>query len=86
MTDKGADSTPQVRCAWCGKSQSEVKKMIVTAGPTWLESPPPETSICNECVELCMEVLATEDADWRDKQIERLQELADSPEDDPVTP
>ena len=73
--------TDEVRCAWCGKSQTEVKRMIVTSGATWLNPPPQETSICNECVELCMEVLATEDPDWRDKQIERLKQMALPSED-----
>jgi ATP-dependent protease Clp ATPase subunit len=74
--------TDEVRCAWCGKRQSEVKKMIVTSGAGWLKQPPHESSICNECVELCMEVLAIEDADWCDKQIERLRELVNPPDDD----
>lgn len=39
-----------LRCTFCGKKQSEVSKLI--AGPT--------CSICNECVGLCQEILATE--------------------------
>lgn len=37
-------------CSFCGKSQHEVKKLI--AGPS--------VYICNECVELCNEILAEE--------------------------
>ncbi len=37
-----------LQCAFCGKSNTEVKKLI--AGPT--------SYICNECVELCSEILA----------------------------
>jgi ATP-dependent Clp protease ATP-binding subunit ClpX len=37
-------------CAFCGKSQSQVKRLI--AGP--------EVSICNECIDLCVEVLRDE--------------------------
>ncbi len=37
-------------CSFCGKSQDEVKKLI--AGPT--------VYICDECVELCNEILAEE--------------------------
>ncbi|HEY1630154.1 MAG TPA: hypothetical protein VGF56_02510 [Rhizomicrobium sp.] len=85
MTDDSAHDKASVRCAWCGKNQSEVKKMIVTAGASWLKPPPPETSICNECIELCMEVCALQDADRRDKQIERLKELATPPEDDLIS-
>ena len=34
-------------CSFCGKSQKEVKKLI--AGPT--------VSVCDECVELCMDII-----------------------------
>lgn len=37
-------------CSFCGKSQHEVKKLI--AGPT--------VFICNECVELCMDIIKEE--------------------------
>ena len=40
----------KLQCSFCGKSQSEVKKLI--AGPT--------VYICDECVELCNEILAEE--------------------------
>lgn len=40
----------RLRCAFCGKKQNEVLKLI--AGPTCY--------ICNECVQLCQEILATE--------------------------
>jgi ATP-dependent Clp protease ATP-binding subunit ClpX len=39
-------------CSFCGKSQKEVRKLI--AGPT--------VYICNECIELCNEIIADEDA------------------------
>jgi len=38
-------------CSFCGKSQHEVKKLI--AGPT--------VFICDECVELCMDIIREED-------------------------
>lgn len=38
-------------CSFCGKSQHEVRKLI--AGPT--------VFICNECVELCMDIIREED-------------------------
>jgi len=44
----GNDSKSTLYCSFCGKSQHEVRKLI--AGPT--------VFICDECVELCMEVLA----------------------------
>ena len=37
-------------CSFCGKSQDEVRKLI--AGPT--------VFICNECVDLCADICATE--------------------------
>ena len=37
-------------CSFCGKNQSEVKKLI--AGPT--------VFICDECVELCMDIIREE--------------------------
>ncbi|MDP3049062.1 MAG: ATP-dependent Clp protease ATP-binding subunit ClpX [Thermodesulfovibrionales bacterium] len=39
-----------LKCSFCGKGQAEVKKLI--AGPT--------VYICNECVELCNEIMADE--------------------------
>ena len=36
-----------LRCSFCGKYQDEVERMI--AGPG--------VCICNECIELCQEVL-----------------------------
>lgn len=42
------------RCSFCGKRYSQVERLI--AGPT------PRVAICNECVELCAEILAEERA------------------------
>jgi len=64
-------TTPEVTCWWCGKRQSEVKKMIVAGGFV----PKPEASICNECIELCAQVIAMEDADCREQLIAMLTEL-----------
>ncbi len=44
---KDKDSFDRVRCSFCGKPRSEVKKLI--AGPN--------VYICNECVELCREIV-----------------------------
>ena len=44
------DFTKEPRCSFCGRSQSEVKKLI--AGSS--------AYICNECVELCKEILEEE--------------------------
>jgi ATP-dependent Clp protease ATP-binding subunit ClpX len=47
---KRDDRGGELRCSFCGKSQDEVKKLI--AGPT--------VYICDECVELCNDIIAEE--------------------------
>jgi ATP-dependent Clp protease ATP-binding subunit ClpX len=47
----GSDSKNTLYCSFCGKSQQEVRKLI--AGPT--------VFVCNECVELCMDIIGEED-------------------------
>jgi ATP-dependent Clp protease ATP-binding subunit ClpX len=47
---KKLDDEKELHCSFCGKSQNEVKKLI--AGPT--------AFICNECVELGMDILKQE--------------------------
>ena len=43
--------TPNLRCSFCGKSQNDVAKLI--AGPEGV-------FICNECVEICMDIVDEE--------------------------
>ena len=50
MARKRDDRSGELRCSFCGKSQDEVKKLI--AGPT--------VYICDECVELCNDIIAEE--------------------------
>ena len=52
ISDSG-DSKNTLYCSFCGKSQHEVKKLI--AGPT--------VFICDECVELCMDIIKEESKD-----------------------
>ena len=47
-----ADESKTVTCSFCGKNQQEVRKVI--AGPS--------VHICNECVNLCDEILVKENA------------------------
>ena len=47
----GRKSDDIVRCSFCNKTQAQVRKMI--AGPN-------ETYICDECVELCSEIIEEE--------------------------
>ena len=46
----GGDSKNPLYCSFCGKSQHEVRKLI--AGPT--------VFICDECVELCLDIIGEE--------------------------
>ena len=50
MSNKSGDSKNTLYCSFCGKSQHEVRKLI--AGPT--------VFICDECVELCMDIIREE--------------------------
>lgn len=65
----------RLKCSFCGKTQDQVKKLI--AGP--------EVYICDECVELCNEILDEEFLDTKDKdskesnESEAKEELKDIP-------
>ena len=50
MSKPPVDSKNTLYCSFCGKSQHEVRKLI--AGPT--------VFICDECVELCMDIIREE--------------------------
>ncbi len=50
MSSKSSDAKNTLYCSFCGKSQHEVRKLI--AGPT--------VFICDECVELCMDIIREE--------------------------
>jgi ATP-dependent Clp protease ATP-binding subunit ClpX len=50
MNKSSGDSKNTLYCSFCGKSQHEVRKLI--AGPT--------VFICDECVELCMDIIREE--------------------------
>jgi len=47
-------ASPEVACSFCGKSQPDVLQLIAGAG----------VFICNECVQLCVGIIATENPDW----------------------
>ena len=55
----------RLKCSFCGKSQDQVKKLI--AGP--------EVYICDECVELCNEILDEEFFENKEKDGEKTDEL-----------
>ena len=55
---KEDDSTKMLYCSFCGKSQHEVRKLI--AGPS--------VFICDECVELCNDIIREEVAETADSE------------------
>jgi epoxyqueuosine reductase QueG len=50
MSKVSGGETKTLLCSFCGKNQHEVRKLI--AGPT--------VFICDECVELCMDIIGEE--------------------------
>ena len=64
------DSHDGARCAFCGKSQDQVKKLV--AGPG--------VNICDECVTLCMEIIdnaiAEEEGEMDFSELPKPRELA----------
>ena len=50
MTLKFGDDKVQLKCSFCGKLQEQVKKLV--AGPG--------VYICDECIELCNEIIEEE--------------------------
>ncbi len=59
---KKSSNSGNYRCSFCGKSQEEVKKLI--AGPT--------VYICDECIELCNEIVVEE---WAQEKSEDFKHL-----------
>ena len=51
MANKNDDRHSPIRCSFCGKSQGQVRKLI---------SGPGDVYICDECVELCAEIVDEE--------------------------
>ncbi|SVA66646.1 uncharacterized protein METZ01_LOCUS119500 [marine metagenome] len=62
MSKKKPPKSNNYRCSFCGKNQEEVKKLI--AGPT--------VFICDECIELCNEIMVEE---WAQAKSEDAQHL-----------
>ena len=51
MANKNDDRHSHIRCSFCGKTQGQVRKLI---------SGPGDVYICDECVELCAEIVEEE--------------------------
>ncbi len=70
-------SNDRLKCSFCGKTQDQVKKLI--AGP--------DVFICDECVDLCNEILDEEFFEGKEKNVEggsSHKESSDSSEDKPI--
>ena len=64
-------SNDRLKCSFCGKTQDQVKKLI--AGP--------DVFICDECVELCNEILDEEFFEAKEKNGEKLEKSSDDIEE-----
>jgi len=62
------DGGDLLKCSFCGKSQKQVKKLI--AGPG--------VYICDECIDLCNEIIEEELADADDVKLRACQACRDS--------
>src|ERR1700758_3187265 len=61
------DGSGTLRCSFCGKSQNDVRKLI--AGPT--------VYICDECIELCNDIIAEEWEEEKSREIRSLPKPAE---------
>ena len=56
-----SDNNKQFRCSFCNKTQDQVRKLV--AGPKGV-------FICDECIEVCNEIMADEFEDYREESSE----------------
>jgi ATP-dependent Clp protease ATP-binding subunit ClpX len=61
------ESSSALKCSFCGKSQNDVRKLI--AGPT--------VYICDECIELCNDIIAEEWEEEKSRDIRSLPKPAE---------
>jgi ATP-dependent Clp protease ATP-binding subunit ClpX len=61
------ESGGQLKCSFCGKGQNDVRKLI--AGPT--------VYICDECIELCNDIIAEEWEEEKSREIRSLPKPAE---------
>src|SRR5437016_4145571 len=62
MAGRAREGNGTLKCSFCGKSQNDVRKLI--AGPT--------VYICDECIELCNDIIAEE---WEEEKSKELRGL-----------
>lgn len=54
-----------LKCSFCGKDQDQVKKLVAGSG----------VYICNECIELCSEIVAEELKSVEQEEITEIRNL-----------
>ncbi|MGH6992954.1 MAG: ClpX C4-type zinc finger protein [Caulobacteraceae bacterium] len=63
---------PDLRCGFCGKRSDEVKRLLmgqrIEAQGGVIEA----AGICNECVGLMMQILASRDREWFEAQVKEI--------------
>jgi ATP-dependent Clp protease ATP-binding subunit ClpX len=64
---RGREGNGTLKCSFCGKSQNDVRKLI--AGPT--------VYICDECIELCNDIIAEEWEEEKSREIRSLPKPAE---------
>ncbi len=62
MAGSTRGSRAQYNCSFCGKAQDQVKRLIAGPGSVY---------ICNECVDLCQEIISEETQTWKGKPTQR---------------
>src|SRR5699024_8696539 len=67
LMSRVSESGDLLKCSFCGKSQKQVKKLI--AGPG--------VYICDECIELCNEIIESEVEDAQESGLEELPKPAE---------
>jgi hypothetical protein len=71
IVEDKASANSELTCSFCGKDQSKVLQLI--AGPS--------VFICNECVQLCVGIVATQNPDWLEPHRQFLTTLPLKPKD-----
>jgi len=73
-----SNSPATLICSACGKPQDEVRKLIVGVGVDH-KGGKHECRLCNDCIGTFMLVMATEDREWFDKQVEEVRAFTQRP-------
>ena len=71
IVEEPASAGSEPSCSFCGKAQPDVLQLI--AGP--------RVFICNECVQLCVGIVATQNPDWLEPHRQFLTTLPLKPQE-----